>query len=133
MTKEAMKLALEALEWEEAQTAYPSRMMVEAITALREALAEQEPVGHLLMGPKQDFVTTSAAGELEINVWHPVYTSPPAQRKPLTKEQMYELSNKANDDCMRDSDSQAPWSARPWTYHFVRAIEAHYGITGEKK
>lgn len=42
--------------------------------------AQQEPVGHLLMGPKQDFVTTSAAGELEINVWHPVYTSPPALR-----------------------------------------------------
>ena len=38
---EAMNLALEALEWEEAQTAYPSRMMTNAITALREALAEQ--------------------------------------------------------------------------------------------
>ena len=36
--RSAMKLALEALEWEEAQTAYPARMMIEAITALREAL-----------------------------------------------------------------------------------------------
>lgn len=41
MSKEAMKLALEALEWEEAYTAYPSRMMTNTITALREALAEQ--------------------------------------------------------------------------------------------
>lgn len=53
---------------------------------------------------------------------------PEQQRKPMTKEQMYELSNKANDDCMRDSDSQAPWSARPWTYHFARAIEAAHNI-----
>lgn len=47
--------------------------------------AQQEPVGRLRMGPRQDFVTTSAAGELEINVWHPVYTSPPVQpQEPLT-------------------------------------------------
>ena len=40
MTKDkALKLALEALEWEEAQTAYPSRMMIEAITAIKQALA----------------------------------------------------------------------------------------------
>jgi hypothetical protein len=38
---EAMKLALEALEWEEAQTAYPSRMMTNAITALQKALANE--------------------------------------------------------------------------------------------
>ena len=41
MSKEAMKLALEALELEEAQTAYPNRWLTNAITALREALAEQ--------------------------------------------------------------------------------------------
>ncbi len=40
--------------------------------------AQQEPVGRLRMGPKQDFVTTGAAGDLEINVWHSVYTTPPA-------------------------------------------------------
>ena len=37
----------------------------------------QEPVGHLIMGPRQDFVTTGAAGDLEINVWYPVYATPP--------------------------------------------------------
>lgn len=45
---EALKLALEALEIEESQTAYPGRWLTNAITAIREALAEQpaqqEPV-----------------------------------------------------------------------------------------
>ena len=42
MTKdEALKLALEALEWEEAQTSYPSRMMTNAITAIKAALANE--------------------------------------------------------------------------------------------
>jgi hypothetical protein len=42
MTKdEALNLALEALEWEESQTAYPSRMMTNAITAIKQALAAQ--------------------------------------------------------------------------------------------
>jgi hypothetical protein len=41
----ALRLALEALEWEEAQTAYPSRMMTNAITAIKAALeAKDEPV-----------------------------------------------------------------------------------------
>jgi len=40
MTKDdALKLALEALDWEEAQTAYPSRMMTNTITAIKQALA----------------------------------------------------------------------------------------------
>jgi hypothetical protein len=41
---EALKLALEALEWEESQTAYPSRMMTNAITAIKQALAQPAPV-----------------------------------------------------------------------------------------
>ena len=43
MKDEALKLALEALEWEEAQTAYPSRMMIEAITSVKQALASPAP------------------------------------------------------------------------------------------
>ena len=40
MTKdEALDLALEVLEWEEAQTAYPSRMMTKAIAAIKQARA----------------------------------------------------------------------------------------------
>ena len=40
MTQEALKLALEALEIEEAQTHYPSQFLLRAITAIKEALAE---------------------------------------------------------------------------------------------
>tara|TARA_R110000868_G_scaffold291421_1_gene551806 strand:+ start:456 stop:677 length:222 start_codon:yes stop_codon:yes gene_type:complete len=37
---EALKLALEALEIEEAQTHYPSQWLLKAITAIKEALAQ---------------------------------------------------------------------------------------------
>ena len=44
MTQEALKLALEALELEEAQTHYPPQWLLRAITAIKEALAQtQEP------------------------------------------------------------------------------------------
>jgi len=43
--KEALKLALEALEIEEAQTHYPSQWLLKAITAIKAALeAKDEPV-----------------------------------------------------------------------------------------
>lgn len=38
MTKEALKLALEALELEEAQTHYPTKTTLTAIKAVKEAL-----------------------------------------------------------------------------------------------
>ena len=45
MTQEALKLALEALELEEAQTHYPPQWLLRAITAIKEALAQSaEPV-----------------------------------------------------------------------------------------
>lgn len=62
----------EALAEQPAQT----KQVVEKFDELEQPAQQQEPVGHLRMGPRQDFVTTSAAGELEISVWHPVYTSP---------------------------------------------------------
>ena len=47
MTKETLKMALIALEIEEAQTHYPTQALIKAITAIKETLAqpEQEPVG----------------------------------------------------------------------------------------
>ena len=38
MTQEVLRLALEALELEEAQTHYPSQSTLKAITAIKEAL-----------------------------------------------------------------------------------------------
>ena len=45
MTQEVLRLALEALELEEAQTHYPSQSTLKAITAIKEALAQHTWVG----------------------------------------------------------------------------------------
>ena len=41
----------------------------------------QEPIGHLRMGPKEEFVATKRAEELDIDVWHPVFTAQPAPQQ----------------------------------------------------
>lgn len=53
----------------------------------------QEPVGHLRMGPKEEFVATQRAEELGIDVWHPVYTS----QQPSPAAQGDALSQSASD------------------------------------
>ena len=81
MSKEAMKLALEALEWchggEPCGTA-------EAITALREALAEQpaqqEPVATVTSESQNPNVSMSWWHEPALPVGTLLYTSQPAQR-----------------------------------------------------
>jgi hypothetical protein len=96
MSRDVMKLALEALEWEEAQTAYPSRMMTNAVTALREALAEQpaqqEPVawgvdwGKAGDIPCVSIIKRLPGGGIEVMAveYAPYsYTSPPAQQEPV--------------------------------------------------
>ena len=56
MTQEVLKLALEALEIEEAQTHYPSQFLLRAITAIKEALAQtQEPVAWPCLIDSADF------------------------------------------------------------------------------
>ena len=103
MTKdEALKLALEALNsGVDAQvgrvvwTEYDSCLIVEAITAIKEALAqpEQEPVAWLLYknNHKESFwLDKGDAYALELTPehrWEPLYTTPP-QRKPLTDEEI---------------------------------------------
>lgn len=77
--REAAQQALEALEYLDvtAEHKVDNRVASEAISTLRQALeAEQqeEPVGHLRMGAKQDFVTTKAAGNLDSDVWYKLYT-----------------------------------------------------------
>jgi hypothetical protein len=88
MSEKAMKLALEALEWEEAQTAYPSRMLTNAIKSIKEALAKQEqgePVAHI----NQNGVIHEAGYPWGANnTLEPLYRHLPQQRKPLTQEQI---------------------------------------------
>ena len=92
--------------------------MIESITALREALAEQaeqEPVGMLRMGAKQDFVTTKAAEELSSghDEWHPVYAAP-VRTKDLTDDEIFEILELQN----------CPKSELKYWFHDARAIIA---------
>ena len=89
--KEAMKLALEALEWEDAQTAYHT------IKALEEALAKQEqgePVAWMYDWTSdegefiQDWTTSMAetlrdTGKTIITNVRPLYSAPQVIHKPL--------------------------------------------------
>ncbi len=136
MSKEAMKLALEALEEslgyveEEAENAqrlygqYPTRQAriqglkddvrkhMHAITALREALAEQPaPVQQEPVGMVKDLFTNSAWDKLDVRGSTKVYfsaTPQPAQRKPMTDDELADLWYKQSLDWME----------------FARAIEA---------
>jgi hypothetical protein len=98
MSKEALKLALEALEYHTAQTRTIEQTN-EAITAIKEALAqpEQEPVAWTLTEELTKRETTTRAHLWFTNPqnssWTPLYTTPP-QRKPLTDEQYFEIGQR---------------------------------------
>ena len=106
MTKEALKLALEALEEHE----YGVAQII-----IREALAqpEQEPVAWVVYSSAEnDIVWADKGKRLKQNT--PLYTTPP-QRKPLTDEEIDELSRS-----MVKGDKSVNW--------LCRAIEAAHGI-----
>ena len=120
MTKEALKLALEALEMfcEHGAILRP----IETRDAIKAALAqpEQEPVGQLLE-------ETYGRGEI---MWFNkpkdqsmLYTTPP-QRKPLSDEEIYSLADSL--EIWNEDDEE--WILDPNT--FARAIEAAHGIKG---
>ena len=140
MSKEAMKLALEALEANVIGTSGRMPKTHEAITALREALAEQpaqqEPVAWtlLLVGAHNGLV--GKAGDKFVG--HPehyervdVYTSPPAQRKPLTDEEKRELIKKSE---LWDMHVHIGWYSAPSksfvekAIQLIAAIEAAHNI-----
>ena len=101
MTKEeAMKLALEALEADELDMVDDgSGNMVfrkeQAITAIKEALAqqEQEPVAWISTGPAR-MIHWTADKPAYGDDWVPLYTAPP-QRKPLTDEDVERIVREA--------------------------------------
>ena len=107
MTKEALKLALEALEvceqsnygrnWVWPDTAHPTAManVKEAITSLRKALTEQpeqEPVATLDDLEQEIYENTRQFVSCDVMEWmlKRYYTTPP-QRKPLTDEEISSL------------------------------------------
>ena len=90
MTKEALKLALEALKQIDEAMPFPVAKLAQAI--IKEVLAqpEQEPVAWQFMKGSNfrkhrpdDFDDLASDG---LPYWKPLYTTPP-QRKPLTDEQ----------------------------------------------
>jgi hypothetical protein len=97
MTKdEALKLALEALE----TSMYPQQKQLQAIDAIKEALAESEPWEKFC---DSNCVWTDHHPDCEL-----------AQRKPLTDEEIMDL-------CRSLPTTQ-------YTTAFARAIEAAHGI-----
>ena len=125
MSIEAMKLALEALD------CIYSPLHVREITkvgnamkALRQAIADaekQEP--HCYMD-EYGYVEGEMKQYMEENGgWYPVYTTPP-QRKPLTDEQIFDLSEPFG--AFQYGDAQGHKRLE-----FARAIEAAHGITKE--
>jgi hypothetical protein len=131
MTKEALKLALEALEVANScvdgyyipkgKAHLPEIEL--AITAIKEALAqpEQEPVAWVCHGTHGhhdiDFLEEDVDS---LSVGTQLYTTPP-QRKPLTDEEINKIWVPHTFIQATDRRQQA----------FARAIEAAHGIKGE--
>ena len=132
MTKEALTLALEALEtnnkawkhladsgdagfWEAEEQGF-YELSVKAITAIKEALAqpEQEPVAIVTSETGDPDITMSWWHEPALPVGTPLYTTPP-QRKPLTDEEIGAILEGVN-----------AYGTRLYT--FAQAIEAAHGI-----
>ena len=116
MTKEALKLALEALE-----TLMIERGSIydQAITAIKEALAqpEQEPV--VWMMPDGQIVNKWALQFYGGQVGKPLYTTPPQRTwTKLTDEEIYSLADSL--EIWNEDDEE--WILDPNT--FARAIEA---------
>jgi hypothetical protein len=111
MTKEALKLALEALQFDgfTPEDATHHHLHGIAIIAIKEALAqpEQEPIGYLFQHEETGLTTIVDVQQVEWgfeknNPRHQkiglVYTTPPAtQRKPLTLDELKALWNSQAD------------------------------------
>ena len=128
----AVKLALEALEHLQ-PTALTSFYTIgdrnKAITALREALAQQEPVawmfqheetGRTMCVDAQQVEWGFEKGNPRLKKIAPLYTSPPAQRKPLTYEQRNTIISQ---ECRYTSEA-----ATEDHHHLIEAVELLHNI-----
>lgn len=130
MSNEAMKLALSVLEyWDvHGKLHQPTE---EAITALKKALAEQsaqrEPVARVIDDGTPEGATEWIAFNIRVEPLKTgdlLYTPPqPAQRKPLTDEQIDVLRQKTPPSSGVDFDVRCR--------DFARALEAAHGIKGD--
>ena len=131
MTKEreAMKLALEALEYISSHYMSLPKIGCMALAVVEEALAEpaqqQEPMAYSYTSRitgAQGFSHHPMPRFIDADSWDikPLYTSSPAS-KPLTDEQLEAMAENYVTNCYFD------------TLKYARAIEAAHGITGEQK
>ena len=93
MTQEALKLALEALTYIYTETtADEDELIDQAITALKEALAqpEQEPMAWQWLGSAH--FRKKLPKNADITAWNPLYTTPPQRTwVGLTKQQQLDI------------------------------------------
>ena len=117
MTKdEALRMARRALYFAH-DDGYSNELSQEAITAIKEALAqpEKEPVGTV-----KELFTQAAWERLDLRGSTKVYITPP-QRKPLTLEDLERLHFK-HAKYQEESMGISGW------VEYARAIEAAHGI-----
>lgn len=124
MKDEALRLALEALE--RVKVEFSIHQMDTAITALREALAQpqQEPVATVVehLGFVDGIIRFYGTENMEqLPVGTMLYTSPPAQRKPLTDEEIESM-------WIGSVGFLNPMLNQHTRLAFARAIEAAHGI-----
>jgi len=119
--KQALELALEALQVATTPLAKDRQEVLQAITAIKEALAqpEQEPVATLDDLEQEIYENTRQFVSRDVMEWmlKRYYTTPP-QRKPLTDE---EIMNIAKVSCIGISPHED-------TLNFAKVIEAVHGI-----
>jgi len=122
MTKEVMQQALEALEKTQVEGYnLPGTSIREAITALREALAQpmQEPVARVAEVHMSRYTLEWTNGPLPEGT--ELFSALPVQRQPLTEKEMLDISG----------DALAS-TGLPFYIRFTRAIEAAHNIGGAK-
>jgi len=116
--RQALELALEALQVATTPLAKDRQEVLRAITAIKEALAqpEQEPVATLDDLEQEIYENTRQFVSRDVMEWmlKRYYTTPP-QRKPLTDEEIGAILEGVN-----------AYGTRLYT--FARAIEAVHGI-----
>ena len=125
MTKEAMTLALEALQFMDSHYISLPQQGMQAIKALEEALAKQEqgePVAWMRSeGVGSPIVTEELCQkypEYRLFFTVPLYTTPQPAQKPLTDEQIEGIAQMT---CIGISPHED-------TLNFARVIEAAHGI-----
>ena len=131
--REALKLALEALDLSHPRFGIGTAIYIKAIAAIKEALTqpEQEPVawmfqheetGRMMFVEAQQLEWGFEKGNPRLKKIRPVYTTPP-QRKPLSDEEFRAI--------LRSLSRQQGWDGDGWDLALKEAIEAAHGIKGE--